>query len=468
MFSKLFFGRNESEKAGLNPADAAGVKAADGKCAEMNAGERGMLEALDRVQAVIRFTPQGEILDANENFLQTTGYRIEEIKGRHHRMFVDPEYGQSFEYSMFWEKLRRGENESAEYRRLAKGGREIWLQASYNPVYDVAGRLVEVVKFATDITEEKLHNADSRGKIDAIERVMAVIEFDLEGRILTANEGFLSLMGYRLDEVRGQHHKMFVEAQYAMSAEYAEFWRNLKAGQADARVYKRMARGGREVWIQASYNPVRDASGRPFKVVKFASDLTELITQTEKTQSTARHVAVSTRELSSSIGEISRNMTLTKETAEQIQSDSQVSGKEAERLNESVAAMESMVAMIREIAARVNILALNAAIEAARAGEAGRGFAVVASEVKNLSDQTAKATQQIANEIGSVQTISGGVTQAIERTLAGVSRVNQYVAGVATAMEEQTIVTEEITHHSTDLADAVEVILEHTRQAKAA
>jgi len=389
MFSKLF--GNHAAKQGL--ANAATQKEQD--AAEMD-GRRGMLEALNRVQAVIRFTPQGEILDANENFLKTMGYRIEELRGQHHRIFVDRSFAQSADYARFWEKLQSGEFDRGEYLRLAKDGSEVWLQASYNPVYDETGRLIEVVKFATDITEEKIRNADSRGKIDAIQRVMGVIEFDLEGRILTANEGFLSLMGYRLDEIQGQHHKIFVEPGYSQSGEYAEFWRNLRAGRADARVYKRLGKGGRAVWIQASYNPVRDASGRVCKVVKFAADVTDLITQTEKTQVTAQQVAVSTQEMSSSIGEISRNMALTKDAAEQIQTDSQTSGNEAERLKRSVEAMESMVHMIREIASRVNILALNAAIEAARAGEAGKGFAVVASEVKKLAGDTRRATEKVA------------------------------------------------------------------------
>lgn len=431
---------------------------------QTNAGNQGQIDALNRVQAVIRFTPEGVILSANDNFLQAMGYSLREIVGKHHRIFVDPAEANSPAYQAFWAKLRHGEFERAEYKRIAKNGREVWLLASYNPVFDATGHLVEVVKFATDITQDKLRNAEYEGKIKAIERVQGVIEFDLNGNILTANDNFLSLLGYTLSEVQGKHHRIFVDPAEANSAAYQDFWRNLREGRHDARVYKRIGKNNRQVWIQASYNPIFDPNGKPFKVVKFATDLTDLITQTENTQSTAQSVAAATEEMSSSIAEISRNMDLSRQATSKIMNVSTASSAEAARLVESMKSMEKIAGLIRNIAGRVNMLALNATIEAARAGEAGKGFAVVAAEVKSLSDQTAQATNQIGQEIASVQSISSSVSNSIQQTLDGVGHVSQYVSSVATAMEEQTSVTKEISQHTNHLVASVEAILIQTRQ----
>jgi len=228
-----------------------------------------------RSQAVIEFSLDGVILTANKNFLDTVGYTLDEVVGQHHRMFVDPAEAASPTYAAFWQGLARGEYQSAQYRRVAKGGREIWLQASYNPLLDRHGKPVKVIKFATDITEQKNLSADQAGKIAAISRAQAVIEFGMDGTILTANENFLSTLGYRLDEIVGKHHRMFVEPSYGASREYEDFWAKLRSGEFIAAEFKRFGKGGNEVWIQASYNPVFDAAGKPVKVVKFATDITE-------------------------------------------------------------------------------------------------------------------------------------------------------------------------------------------------
>jgi len=430
-----------------------------------NALMQGQINALNRVQAVIRFTPDGKIMDANENFLRVMGYAIEEIRDRHHRIFVDPSFANSAAYSAFWEKLHRGEFVQDQFKRLAKDGHEVWLQASYNPVFDEAGNLVEVVKFATDITETRLRNAEYQGQIEAIQRVQGVIEFNLDGSIITANQIFLDLLGYSLEEIRGKHHRIFVDPAKVNSPAYQKFWDDLRSGRPDARVYKRFGRGGKQVWIQASYNPIRDLNGKPFKVIKFASDITQLINQTESTQTTSQSVATATEELSSSIGEISNNMDLSRQAVEKILHTSNQSGEEASRLIASMQSMEKIVGLIHDIAGRVNMLALNATIEAARAGEAGKGFAVVASEVKSLSDQTAKATNQISQEISGVQEISKRVAGSVHQTVDGIGEVNQYIASVATAMEEQTAVTREISLHASELVSSVEAILSQTRQS---
>ncbi|SFK06397.1 methyl-accepting chemotaxis protein [Caulobacter sp. UNC279MFTsu5.1] len=232
------------------------------------------LSALDRSLAIIEFDLSGKILTANENFCAALGYTLSEIKGRHHSLFVDPAYAASPEYRAFWSKLGRGEFDAREYRRIGKGGAEVWIQASYNPVRNGRGVVTRVVKVATVITAEKLRNAEVEGKLKAISRVQAVIEFTPAGEILTANQNFLDTLGYSLPEIQGRHHRMFVDPAYARSPDYQAFWDKLNAGEFVSAEFKRIGKNGKEVWIQASYNPIFDCGGRITKVVKFATDVT--------------------------------------------------------------------------------------------------------------------------------------------------------------------------------------------------
>ena len=231
-------------------------------------------QALDRVQAIIEFDLMGKVVSANDNFLQIFGYEADDILGQHHRMFCEPDYVKSDEYAEFWANLARGEFLASEFKRIGKDGQEIWLQASYNPVFDSDGKPLRVVKFATDITASKLQIAEYEGKIRAIERAQAVIEFELDGTIITANEKFLQVFGYTLDEITGKHHRMFCDPGYTESSGYKQFWQNLGQGEYVADEFKRLNKSGSEVWLQASYNPIFDIEGRPLKVVKFASDIT--------------------------------------------------------------------------------------------------------------------------------------------------------------------------------------------------
>jgi len=237
----------------------------------------GQIDAVSKAQAVIEFTLDGKILNANENFLSTLGYTLAEIKGQHHSMFVDPAFRSTGEYRMFWDKLGRGEFDAGQYKRIGKGGKEIWIQASYNPIMDMNGKPFKVVKYATDITEAKLKAADYAGQIDAVSKAQAVIEFTLDGKILSANDNFLSTVGYKLAEIKGQHHSLFVDPAYRSGTEYRLFWEKLGRGEFDAGQYKRIAKSGKEIWIQASYNPIMDMNGKPFKVVKYATDVTEQV-----------------------------------------------------------------------------------------------------------------------------------------------------------------------------------------------
>ncbi|HBE68694.1 MAG TPA: methyl-accepting chemotaxis protein [Planctomycetaceae bacterium] len=236
---------------------------------------RGQVDAINRSNAVIEFDLDGTILSANENFLGAVGYSLDEIVGRHHSLFVDEDHKNSPEYKQFWQDLANGKFQSAEYCRFGKGGKQIWIQASYNPIFDSKGNPFKVVKYAVDITDAKLQNADYEGQLEAISKAQAVIEFNLDGTILTANDNFLNCLGYSLQEVQGNHHRLFVEPEYAASSEYAAFWDSLRNGEFQAGEFRRFGKGGKEIWIQASYNPIYDQNGEPFKVVKYATDITE-------------------------------------------------------------------------------------------------------------------------------------------------------------------------------------------------
>ena len=233
--------------------------------------------AINRVQAVIEFELDGTILHANDNFLQVVGYTLDEVQGHHHAMFCDPEYVKSPQYREFWARLARGEFDQGEYKRLAKDGHEVWISASYNPIFDADGKPYKVIKFATDVTATKTRNAEYESKVSAIGKAQAVVEFDVNGRVLDANPNFLDVMGYELADIKGEHHRMFCEADYANSLDYKKFWQKLNRGEFDSGRYKRIGNNGKVVWIQATYNPILDLNGKPYKVVKFAIDITDQV-----------------------------------------------------------------------------------------------------------------------------------------------------------------------------------------------
>ena len=409
----------------------------------------GQIAAIGKSQAVIEFNMDGTIITANDHFLQAMGYALDEIKGKHHRMFVDPKERDSSAYRSFWERLGRGEFDAGEYKRIAKSGKEIWIQASYNPILDMNGKPFKVVKFATDVTRSKLQSADHAGQIAAIGKSQAVIEFNMDGTIIAANENFLHAMGYRLDEIKGKHHRMFVDPTERDGEAYRAFWERLGRGEYDAGEYRRIAKGGKEVWIQASNNPILDLNGRPFKVVKFASDVTKQVTarkRSEHVRGLMESVAAGAEELNVSVKEIAASMARSKDTAENANERVVAADQATQRLAQAAESMGGIVSLINDITSQINLLSLNATIESARAGEAGRGFAVVANEVKNLASQAKSATERIQQEIEGMRGISGDVVAALGHIKQSIEQVREYVTSTAAAVEEQTAVANDMSN----------------------
>ena len=465
--------------------------------------QKAKLDALDRSQAVIEFKPDGTILTANANFLSAVGYSLDEIQGKHHSMFADPEHAASAEYRQFWEALNRGEFQGGEFRRIGKGGREIWIQATYNPLVSGNGKTFKVIKFASDITEAKQRNADLEGQIEAIGKSQAVIEFELDGTILKANENFLGAVGYQLDEIQGKHHSMFAEPSYAASSDYRAFWDRLRRGEYQSGEYQRFGKGGKEIWIQASYNPIFNASGNPFKVVKYATDITaqvlerrrradvqksidsdlsevtRAVSQTSEqaesvaaasteTSTNVQAVASGAEELAASVGEISRQVSHALEISENAVNQAEKTNGIISGLATSAQKIGEVVELINSIAEQTNLLALNATIEAARAGEAGKGFAVVASEVKSLATQTSKATEEIGQQVTGVQSTTGDAVNAIEGIAKTISTINEISSAIASAVEEQNAVSSEMSANMQTAAEGVSSISDGINEIAAA
>jgi methyl-accepting chemotaxis protein len=419
--------------------------AADVTREKMIGAENGALvQAIRRAQAVIEFDLTGKILTANENFLATMGYSLGEIVGAHHSMFVTQADRDSLAYRDFWVTLARGEVRTGEFKRVRKGGGDVWLQASYNPIYNLDGKPFKIVKFASDVTNARIESANTLGQIQALNRTQAVIEFAMDGTIVHANDIFLNAMGYTLAEVVGKHHSIFVDRAERDSPEYRSFWSSLRAGEYADGEFKRIAKNGSEIYLRATYHPIMDLSGKPFKVVKWANVVTGQVVAREKFNGLIENVAAATHELSSSITEISSTMVRSQETANSAVQRVAAADDSTQRLNAAAQTMGRVVDLISNITQQINLLALNATIESARAGEAGRGFAVVANEVKSLANQAKGATEEIAKEINGIRSVSGDVVSALSSIKQAIDSVSAFVTSTAAAVEEQSAVTETI------------------------
>jgi methyl-accepting chemotaxis protein len=384
------------------------------------------LEAVSRSQAMIEFTADGRILTANENFLRALGYQLPEIVGQHHSMFVDPAEVAAPAYRQFWDNLAKGKFDAAEYRRIAKGGREVWIQASYNPVLDKSGNVLKVVKVAVDITEQKLRAAEAQGQIAAISRSQAVIEFTLTGEIITANDNFCQAMGYRLEEIRGRHHRMFVEPAYGASADYQSFWEHLREGQFQAAEFLRIGKGGREVWIQASYNPILDAEGKPFKVVKFATDIT------------ARKTAVNS--LGDGLAQLAEG-DLTARLDEPFERDLE---PVRTAFNGTVERFASIVTQLRDTSGTLKVAT----------GE-------ILSGANDLAERTTRQAAAIEETSAAMEQLSTTVSENAKRAEAAKAKaalVSSTAEVVGTVMQQSNEAMERISHSSTKISNIIGLI----------
>ncbi|GKY42894.1 chemotaxis protein [Campylobacter jejuni] len=404
-----------------------------------------ILRSIGNTMAVIEFTTDGVILEANQNFLTTMKYSLSEIKGKHHSMFCLPEVVNSSAYSDFWKDLRDRKARSGLFRRIAKGGIDVYLEANYLPISDNNGHVYKIIKFANDITQRHYEMLDLRNTIAAANRSMAIIEFKPDGTIITANENFLRTMDFNIDEIKGKHHSMFCDSNYRHSKDYVQFWEDLREGKFQSGKYIRYGRNNKKVYLEASYNPVKNDDGKIYKVIKFATDISEQVKKDQEKLCLISELAEKNDNLTQDGDRVIEN---TVSNVQNIADMMSQSSNLVSSLNQQSDEIKSIIQTISDIADQTNLLALNAAIEAARAGEHGRGFAVVADEVRNLAERTGHSVNEITTTINSIRNVTSQVVESIK---SGLEDVNQSVELAKEARE----CMEKIRESSAEVAKAM-------------
>jgi methyl-accepting chemotaxis protein len=413
--------------------------------ADLTSKDHRILESLGRSQAIIEFEPDGTIITANDNFLVTLGYSLDEIKGKHHRIFVDPVEAQAPEYQLFWAALANGTFQTAQYRRVAKDGSDVWIQATYNPVLDEAGRVERVVKFATDITGQILAQREIQ------DRTQAVIEFTPDGTIVNANELFLGTVGYSLEQIKGKHHRMFMPPGEADTPEYAQFWPSLARGEFLQGEFRRVDARGNELWLRGAYSPVIGPDGQVTGVQKGVANITDEVQNRQEATRVGEQIAGAVTEFTHAIQEIAGTVSRTATLAGEAETGVAGATSHIESLQATSDRIGSVIDIIKGLSGQTNILALNATIEAARAGEAGRGFAVVANQVKELAGQTSLSANDIDEIIKAIQVEIRDAVAAVEAIAVSVVEVSNMTGTVAAAVEEQSALMGQLDNAANEL-----------------
>jgi methyl-accepting chemotaxis protein len=462
--------------------------------------EKEQLISMNTHFAIISFKSDGTIINANQNFLNAMGYNINEIQGKHHKIFCDSVLASSQKYADFWNNLNKGIVQTSEFKRIKKNGESIFLQASYTPIKDSNGKVFEVIKFAQDITKKKLESLYYSGQVEAIGKSQAVIEFDMDGTIIKVNDNFLNALDYELNDVVGKKHSIFCEESYKNSNEYQKFWEKLNTGKHDSGEYLRIGKNGKKVWIQATYNPIMDIDNKPIRVIKYATDITgrkNMIFDIEKnvqkltksldyllnasesmsksaqnTMNGSKEVSVSTIQINQAVSDVSEKIenmlssittiATSSEKGEKIAVEAQGQSKSTTaaiiKLNEESTKIGDTVNIITQIAFQTNILSLNAAVEAATAGEAGKGFAVVAAEVRNLANRSNDAAKAITDAITLIQSLVKNSLESINNIDKTIQEITTMSVSISNSIQNQQIISNELASTTLEVSQGVNEI----------
>lgn len=410
--------------------------------AKYNESQKSMLrlQCIQQNVGFITFTPDGTITDVNDYLAGVLDYLPEEVIGLHHSKMCEPAYASSPEYQALWEKLRSGESENGVAVRLSKHGEKRFLRASYFPIQDELGNVIEVLKLAHDVTDSEVDRLERRAIMRALDEYMAVIRFDADTNVIEANDNFLNVMGYTFDEIKGKSHRVFCTQEFLKS--YDNFWQQIISGKQRADQFERVAKDGRIVYLEAVYSPVYDENGDLEGVIKFAMDVTEQVEKARIAQETASTSAVQTK---AAMDEHNEHLLQVADTANIMTSKVRSAQEISKELDEKGKDIESMLSGIESVADQTNLLALNAAIEAARAGESGRGFAVVADEVRTLAKQTSDFSKEIHKVISDNSSLIESLREAMEIVIEKSDSAAKSLVEMKESMQEVHEASEDLT-----------------------